>query len=185
MRADAVKNRRRILETAEAVFAAEGVAVPVDVVAEKAGLGVGTLYRHFPTKEALFEAIVISRVEQLTEFARQAGSYPDAGPALFTFIQRMADEAAMKHDLFDAIASTGVDLKVRCAAQFEALEGEVGNLVRRAIESGAVREDVGPKEVMGLVMGICMATDRSNLAAGCRQQLVSIVCDGLRRRADP
>jgi hypothetical protein len=61
MRADAVKNRARILEAAEEIFATEGVSVPIDTVAERAGLGVGTLYRHFPTKEALFEAIVVDR----------------------------------------------------------------------------------------------------------------------------
>ena len=58
-RADAVKNRRRILEAAEEVFASQGVSAPVDLVAEQAGVGVGTLYRHFPTKEALIEAIVV------------------------------------------------------------------------------------------------------------------------------
>jgi AcrR family transcriptional regulator len=180
MRADAVKNRSRILETAEAVFAAEGVSVPIDVVADKAGVGVGTVYRHFPTKEALFEAIVMARVEELTSVALEAASGPDAGAALFTFLNRMADEAAIKHDLFDALASAGIDLKEHCAEQFKAFEAAMGDLVARAIASGDVRDDVGVKEVMGLIMGVCMASDHSNLASGCRQQLVSIVCDGLR-----
>src|SRR5271163_45641 len=70
MRADAVKNRQRILEAAEAIFATEGLAVPIDTVAERAGVGVGTLYRHFPTKEALFEAIVIERLLELLETAK-------------------------------------------------------------------------------------------------------------------
>jgi AcrR family transcriptional regulator len=182
MRADAVKNRSRILETAEAVFAAEGVSVPIDVVADKAGVGVGTVYRHFPTKEALFEAIVLARVEELIVVAREAAESPDAGEALFTFLQRMADEAAIKHDLFDALASAGIDLKERQPEQFEALEAAMEHLVARAVKSGQVRDDVGAKEVMGLIMGVCMASDHSSLASGCRQQLVSIVCDGLRAR---
>ncbi len=62
LRADALRNRARVLEAAEAVFAAEGLAVPVDVIAERACVGVGTLYRHFPTKEKLFEAILLERI---------------------------------------------------------------------------------------------------------------------------
>ena len=65
-RADAQRNRARILEAAEAVFAAEGIEVPVDTIAEKAGVGVGTLYRHFPTKEKLCEAILLDRLAALT-----------------------------------------------------------------------------------------------------------------------
>ena len=83
MRADAVKNRARILEAAEEIFATEGVSVPIDTVAERAGLGVGTLYRHFPTKEALFEAIVVDRLESLLEMARRQSVDPDPGAALF------------------------------------------------------------------------------------------------------
>ena len=70
LRADAVRNRARILEAAEAVFAAEGIEAPVDDIAEKAGVGVGTLYRHFPTKEKLCEAILLDRLATLTVDAR-------------------------------------------------------------------------------------------------------------------
>src|SRR5450755_395015 len=70
MRADAVKNRQRILEAAETTFASLGLSVPIDTVAERAGVGVGTLYRHFPTKEALFEAIVMTRLEELLQEIR-------------------------------------------------------------------------------------------------------------------
>ncbi len=71
-RADAVRNLAKILEAAEEVFAAEGIAVPIDEVARRAGVGIGTVYRHFPTKEALFEAIVVARLEGLIE--RGAGA---------------------------------------------------------------------------------------------------------------
>ena len=96
VRADAVENRRRILEAAEVVFAREGVSVPVDVVAERAGVGVGTLYRHFPTKEALFEAIVMTKLESMVEGAAaalDAGSGEDPGEALFSFLQVLGGQA--------------------------------------------------------------------------------------------
>ena len=70
-RADAVRNLAKILQAAEEVFAAEGLAVPIDEVARRAGVGIGTVYRHFPTKEALFEAIVVARLEGLIERARR------------------------------------------------------------------------------------------------------------------
>ena len=72
LRADAQRNRARILEAAEAVFAAEGIEVPVDMIAEKAGVGVGTLYRHFPTKEKLCEAILLERL--VVAHRRRAGT---------------------------------------------------------------------------------------------------------------
>src|SRR5260370_4133101 len=81
MRADARRNRARVLEVAQAVFATEGLAVPIDEIARRAGVGAGTVYRHFPTKEALFEAIVISRVERLTEEGGSLASAEDPGPA--------------------------------------------------------------------------------------------------------
>src|ERR1700689_486109 len=70
LRSDAERNRQRLLEAAQQVFAEEGLAVPIDAIAQRAGLGVGTLYRHFPTKEALFEAIVVGRMERLGEGGR-------------------------------------------------------------------------------------------------------------------
>src|SRR5580658_9490937 len=82
-RADAQRNRARVLEAAEVVFAAEGLNVPVDVIAEKAGVGVGTLYRHFPTKEKLFEAIIVERISGLAVEARCRLTAEDPGAAFF------------------------------------------------------------------------------------------------------
>src|SRR3974390_1125117 len=83
MRADPLRNRTRILEAAEVVFAAEGIEVPVDLIAEKAGVGVGTLYRHFPTKEKLCEAILLERLSSLTADARALADAAGAPGALF------------------------------------------------------------------------------------------------------
>lgn len=179
-----MKNRRRILEAAEEVFAAQGVSVPIDAVADKAGVGVGTVYRHFPTKEALFQAIVLMRLEELIAAAGTAADSAQAGEALFEYLQSFADTAAMKHDLFDALASAGIDFKARCTESVGELEAGVARLVARAVQAGDIRDDVSAKEIMGLVMGVCVATDRSGFASGSRQQLVSVICDGLRSPKD-
>lgn len=103
LRADAQRNRDRILEAAEAVFAAEGVDVPVDVIAEKAGVGVGTLYRHFPTKERLCAAILLQRLAGIPADARALADAEDPAAAFFGFLERVVREGAAKRDLVVAV----------------------------------------------------------------------------------
>lgn len=182
MRADAVKNRGRILEAAEEVFAADGLSVPVDVVAERAGVGVGTLYRHFPTKEALFEAIVVTRLDALLGSADSAAADVDGGEAFFSFLHRFAMEASMKHDLVDALALAGVDIKSTCAAKFDELQAALQRLLDGALACGAVRGDVTTAEVLGLVVGVCHAAGQAGVA-GTLDRMIEVVSDGLRARA--
>lgn len=180
MRSDAVKNRLRIMEAAEAVFAAEGVGAPIDVVAERAGLGVGTLYRHFPSKEALIEAIVMDRMKQLLLTARAHEVAEDPGRALFLFLEEFAGQAASKRDLFDALGSAGIDLKVRCADLFDELMRIVERLLERAVATRAVRSDVRANEIVGLIVGTCHAAGDSGLGADGLRRMVAVVLDGLR-----
>jgi AcrR family transcriptional regulator len=182
MRADALRNRNRILEAAEEIFAKEGLSVPVDAVAEAAGVGVGTLYRHFPTKEALFEAIVYTRLYELVE-ATRVGEDQDPGPAFFAFLDKMADQITLKHDLFDALAAAGVDVKSQCGELMHELELGIDGLRERAVAAGAVRDDVGTQEVMGLVIGACLAAEHTGMEKlGCGLML-EVVYDGLRPRS--
>jgi len=180
-RADAVKNRQRILEAADAIFATQGVAVPVDEVAARAGVGVGTMYRHFPTKEALFEAIVLTKLTDLLAAAHACAASPDPGEALFGFLHQMAEHASMKRDLFDALQAAGIDIKSQCSAMIGDLEQALERLRQRAAAQGSVRNDVSVKEIMGLVIGAVMASEQAGLASSC-DQMVDIVCDGLRPR---
>jgi AcrR family transcriptional regulator len=168
LRADAVKNRARILEAAEDVFATEGVSVPIDVVAERAGLGVGTLYRHFPTKEALYEAIVATRLDLLLDTIRTLGGADDAG------------HASAKKDLFDALLSAGIDIKTQCTEKVDEIKGQIDQLRRRAVASGAVRSDVSADEMVGLVLGACQTVGHAGFEDATLQRMVQIVCDGLR-----
>lgn len=180
MRTDAVKNRQRILDAAEEVFAAEGVAVPIDAVAERAGLGVGTLYRHFPNKEALFEAIVVDRITALVATAKEFELAEDPGQALFSFLQEFARQAASKRDLFEALGSAGIDLKARCADLFEDLMRSVDVLLSRAVAVRGVRGDVPANEIVGLIVGTCHAAGDSGVTDAGLGRMVSVVLDGLR-----
>ena len=103
LRADARRNRQRLLEVAYQVFAAEGLAVPIDEIARRAGVGAGTVYRHFPTKEALFRAIVVDRVTRLVEQAHAAAGSPDPGEAFFGYFLALIDEGASNRVMADAL----------------------------------------------------------------------------------
>jgi AcrR family transcriptional regulator len=180
MRADALKNRQRILDAAAAVFADQGVSVPIDVVAERAGVGVGTLYRHVPTKEALFEAIVTSKIDDLVAAARAAADAADPGPAFFDFVKLLASEAAVKADIFDVLDSAGIDIKSRMNDQAKALEEALDHLLTRAVCCGAVRGDVVGEDVLGLVVGTCHGARRVGRTNEATMRLIAILCEGLR-----
>jgi AcrR family transcriptional regulator len=185
MRSDAVRNRQRILEAAEAVFSAEGVSAPIDKVAEQARVGVGTVYRHFPTKEDLFEAIVVTRLEDLLALAQAAASAASPGTALFSYLQQFASEASAKHDLLDAMGAAGIDFKARCAEKLEEMKARIGLLLTRAQVAGAVRHDTSVDELIGLVMGTCQAAAQAGLDDDACRRMVGIVCDGIRAPAPP
>ncbi|MBJ7383835.1 MAG: TetR/AcrR family transcriptional regulator, partial [Mycolicibacterium sp.] len=108
MRADAARNRAKVLEVAYETFAAEGLAVPIDEIARRAGVGAGTVYRHFPTKEALFQAVIEDRVRSIVDRAHELLA-ADPGTALFEFLREMVRTAAADHGIADALAGYGVD----------------------------------------------------------------------------
>jgi len=178
MRADALRNRVRILEAAEAVFAAEGIEAPVDLIAEKAGVGVGTLYRHFPTKEKLCEAILLERLTRLTADAGALADADDPAAAFFGFLAHIVEESALKRDLFIAVMGAGIEFEQTAAETKEGLRDAVGVLLERAQAVGAVRADVTPAAVVSLVGATCQASAHAPaIPAG---DLLAIVCDGLR-----
>jgi AcrR family transcriptional regulator len=182
LRADAAKNRLRILEAAEEVFAAEGVTAPVDAVAERAGVGVGTLYRNFPTKEALFEAIVVMRIDELAQAIESVADAEDPGEALFGFLRLLAGRAALKRDLSSALSTAGIDIKSQCAETYDRMYQAIDGLLKRAQRAGGVREDIDTSEAIGLVVGTCLAAEQSPSAAGSSERMLEVVIDGMRPR---
>jgi AcrR family transcriptional regulator len=179
LRADAARNRERILEAAEATFTAEGVSASIDAVAQRAGVGVGTVYRHFPTKEALFEAIVTARLEELCETTRQLAEAEAPNEAVFSFLRQFGRQASAKQDLFDAMDAAGLDIKSACAGSVEELTRGIDLLLERAKAAGAVRDNVATGEVMALIVGACHSKQDDLVC----QRMVEIVCDGIRTPA--
>ena len=182
MRADAARNHEKILLAAEEIFALDGAMVPIDIVAERAGVGIGTLYRHFPTKEALYEAIVMTRLTSLIETADECIKNPDAKDGLCSFLREFANQASEKHDLFDALSQAGIDIKARFSDSVEELMARFDALRQRAVEVGAVRDDVGTRDILNLVMGSCHAAGQSGVDATSHQRLVDIILAGIETR---
>jgi AcrR family transcriptional regulator len=183
LRADAVKNRQRLLEAAEDVFATDGVQAQVDLIAERAGLGVGTLYRHFPTKESLIEAIIRARLEALSDRAAAFAADPDRGGAFFSFLHEFALQAAAKRDLFESLGAAGVNIKANCADTYEVLQERIGTLLRLAQAEGSVRADIGAEDVIGLVAGTCQAVSGPGRNSEWISRMMDVVCDGLQRHS--
>ena len=183
LRADAERNREHLLKVAQEVFAAEGLAVPIDEIARRAGLGVGTLYRHFPTKQALFLAIVVDRMERLVAEARALASAPDPGEAFFGCLSRMVHEASAKKDFMDALSGTREELGRTWAGIAGRYRAALAVLLERAQASGAVRRDVSVIEVHALLMGMFASLEQLGRdAVQARERLLAVLCDGLRPR---
>jgi len=172
------------MEAAESAFAAAGAGVQVDEIARRAGVGVGTLYRHFPTKEALFEAIVLDRLAQLVDAARALAPSADPAGALFGFLDRLVHQGIAKRDLADALAGSGFEERIATSGLVQELEQSIGTLLARAQATGTVREDVTVADLVGLVSGTCMAAERPGAAACSPARMLAIVCDGLRVPAE-
>jgi AcrR family transcriptional regulator len=184
VRADARRNRARLLEVAAEAFAAGGLTVPLDEIARRAGVGPGTLYRHFPTKEALFEAVVQQRLQRLVDAARirQDAEQPD--DALFGFIELLVAEAGPKKDLVEALTGAGVDVRARLAATAAELRTEMHLLLTRAQRAHSVRADITVADLMALISGILLsrhAADQPEPADPTRA--LAVVRDGMRTTA--
>lgn len=181
--ADARRNRERVLDVARTAFAADGLSVPLDEIARRAGVGPGTLYRHFPTKEALIQAVVHDRLCRLTDEGTALRDSPDPGAAFFAFIDRLAAEAGPKRDLFDALASAGVEVGPAVMAAVDDLRAQITHLLTRAQRAGAVRTDISSAELMALLSGILFAMQPR---PGTDQALLlSVFRDGLRPQEWP
>src|SRR5882762_8334713 len=142
MRADAERNKKLIVQAAREVFATTGVAAPIDEIAERAGVGTGTLYRHFPTKEALFEAVVIGRVEDLVEGARRLIARNDPKTAFFELLSQLVQHGDGHQDLMDALGKQSFDIQKAVPGLLAEMWKAVGQLLERAQEVGTVRRDV-------------------------------------------
>jgi AcrR family transcriptional regulator len=155
-RADARRNRRKVLDAARKAFAEDGLDVRVEKVARRAGVGVGTVYRHFPTKEDLLQALADDRFAGLADAARRAVEDPDAWHGFAGFMRYSAEVMAEDRALSEAMDQRP-EMCGQAAEDARLLE-VVGELIERAQAEGALRPDVVPEDVPGLICGLGRAT---------------------------
>jgi AcrR family transcriptional regulator len=176
-RADAQRNYDKLLQAARAAFTEADTETSLEDIARRAGVGIGTLYRHFPTRQILIEAVYVGEVEALSRSARDVADRPP-WEALTIWLRRFVDYVATKqalaNELFAAGASSDVFASCRAALY------EAGTpLLERAQQAGAVRPDVNIGEVLHLVSGIAKMT---SLQAAEIERILDIALDGLRHR---
>lgn len=179
LRADAARNRARVVKAAIEAFRSEGLSVPIHEIARRAGVGTGTVSRHFPTKEALFEAIILDRAEQVVLRANTLASSEDPGKAFFDFMLMMVDEFAAHVGLHDALAGAGYDIEHATASPKHDVMAAVRRLLARAQRVGAVRKDVEVSDVKALVLA-SIARSGARADATVRRRMVEIVSQGLK-----
>lgn len=178
LRADAARNRARVLEVAYDTFAAEGLSVPIDEIARRAGVGAGTVYRHFPTKEALFHAVVEDRMQRLVEDGRALLESAGPGEALFTYLRSLVLQwGAADRGLVDALAGFGIDIATAAPEAEDAFLAMLDELLRAAQRAGTARPDIGVREVKAIMVG-CQAMEAYNSELADR--VTDVVVDGLR-----
>ncbi len=174
LRADARRNRELVLDAARDLLAEHGVAVSFDAIARAAGVGVGTVYRHFPDRPALFEAVVLDRIVGFAADARAAADAEDHGAAFLAFFTRLARQVALNQALCDAMpdgGDGGVAVPAELRAEFLAALTE---LLTRAQDAGAIRTDVTVTDVLDLVIGFAAAGRR-----GRTDTIIAIAAAGL------
>src|ERR1700749_4032789 len=154
-RADALRNRDRVLEAAKTVFSAGGSDASLEAVAREAGVGVGTLYRHFPTREALYEAVYRREVEQLGEMAEQLKD--DAAPvdALRRWLRSNVEFVATKKGMAAALAlAAGPPPSELTAFSYDRLTKAIALLLDRAVAAGEIRSDVSAEDLLRTLFGM-------------------------------
>ncbi len=182
-RADAIRNRERVLEAAKAVFSAGGPDASLEAVARRAGVGIGTLYRHFPTREALFEAVYRREVQQLSELAESLKSEPDPVDALRRWLRSNVEFVATKKGMSAALALAVQSSSELTAFSFERLTKAVGALLDRAVAAGEIRADISPEDILRALVGMCYLHDQPGWQKSV-VRLLDVFVDGLRVRTN-
>jgi AcrR family transcriptional regulator len=178
-RADAVRNRECVLEAAKAVFSAGGPEASLEAVAKRAGVGIGTLYRHFPTREDLFEAVYRREVEQLSELAEQLKTAKDPVDALRRWLRSGVEFVATKKGMMAALALAVQSSSELAAFSMDRLTKAIGSLLDRAVVAGEMRGDVSPEDLLRAFFGMCYMHDQPGWQASVLR-LLDVFVDGLR-----
>jgi AcrR family transcriptional regulator len=180
-RADALRNRERVLEAARAVFSAGGPDASLEAVASTAGVGIGTLYRHFPTRQALFDAVYRHEAQQLAALADRLKKEAEPIEALRQWLHAFVKFVATKKGMSAALALAVAKDSDLFSYSSDLLMRSAGGLLDPAIAAGAIRNDIAPEDLIRTLVGMCYTHDKPGWQKSVLR-LVDIFIDGLRSR---
>jgi AcrR family transcriptional regulator len=178
-RADALRNHERVLEAARAVFSAGGPEASLESVAKAAGVGIGTLYRHFPTREALFDAVYRHEAQQLAALAERLRTEAKPVEALRQWMRALVEFIATKKGMSAALALAVAKDSDLFSYSSDLLMRSADVLLRRAIAAGEIRNEIGPEDLVRTLVGMCYTHDQLGWQKSVLR-LVDIFLDGLR-----
>ncbi|WP_304164990.1 TetR/AcrR family transcriptional regulator [Phenylobacterium aquaticum] len=182
LRADGVRNRERLIEAAKAGFAELGPDVALDEIARRAGVGIGTLYRHFPTRDAIVEAVYRREVQQLAEGAERLLADLPPGQALHAWMRLFVDYVATKKVIAAALGAMVGGASELYATSGVAIIGAIGRLVTAAAAAGEIRADVEPDDLLRALIGFAYANSAPGWQASALR-LIDILMDGMKPAA--
>ena len=181
-RSDSARNRQLLVDAAKAAFTDAGLQVSLEEIARRAGVGIGTLYRHFPSREAVMEAVYRHEVEQLAGAVPQLLKTLPAGDALHRWMHLFVDYIATKRLIAPSLgAATGGASALR-ANSAELINQAMTTLVKRAIERGHVRKDIAPSDLLRAMVGVSYGNPDQAWEASARR-VIDLLMDGLRRKS--
>jgi AcrR family transcriptional regulator len=180
-RADSARNRQLLIDAAKAGFSDVGLDVSLEEIARRARVGIGTLYRHFPTREAVVEAVYRREVEHLAEAVPQLLQTSPAGEALHKWMHLFVDYIATKRIIAPSLAAATARTPALYTTSLELITGAISTLVKRAIASGDVRKDIDPSDLLRAMVGVSYGNPEVGWEASARR-LIDILMDGLRRK---
>jgi|SRR5215469_5423531 len=178
-RADAQRNRERILEVAKEAFARSGADTSLDDIAKQAGVGPGTLYRHFPTREALLEAVYRTEMEKLAAAERRFAQDLPPIEALRAWLLLFVDAVATKHIIAAALNALVGDHSKVFEAAYAQIHEAIRSLVKRAIKNGEIRKDLDPLDLLRALVGVAHVSTSPDWRQSARR-LVDILITGSR-----
>lgn len=183
-RADSSRNRERVLDAARTVFSQGGTEASLAAVARQAGVGIGTLYRHFPTREALYEAVYRREVEQLSELAGQLTAEPDHLEGLRRLLHALVRLIATKKGMATALALASHKPPELMAYTTSRLSGAIALLLHPAVTAGLARPDIDAEDLLRTVVGLCYLQEGPEWQERS-MRLLDVFLDGLRILPQP
>jgi AcrR family transcriptional regulator len=182
-RADSRRNHERLLAAAKAAFAEQGANAPLEAIARRAGVGVGTLYRHFPAREALLAAVYQEEVRQLCAAADSLLAARRPYEALEAWLGQLVDYLATKRVILPALKAASAGEAPLAASASGAIMAAMGRLAKAAAASGEIRPEVTPEDMQRLTAGLSFGYDQPGWEPSARR-LIRVLMDGLKPALD-